>query len=412
MSPSKSPLIQAALLTPLGSAGITVLQVVGCGAVDLLATVLRDGNGQPIDLPPNTGKIHHGYIVEPDGQRVDEVILCVSKLTRQGTQAVDICCHGGVRPAQKIMEVLTAAGASPVQANDLPGAGLAQFVDLAGGTYHGVAGEVLNALCRATTNLTVRILLEQLQGGLTAQLRRLLSEELSPQQLRHPIERLLASWNWGRRLVTPPTLAIIGPVNAGKSSLANLLSSRPASIVTSRPGTTRDWVTHQTSLDGLSVVLIDTAGHRDTLDPLEAQAIHRAAQQSRLADLQLIVIDGSKRTQTLPQLSDHIPTVVALNKADLKGFSAKALPPELAHWPCVQTSIVTSQGRQELTAALLKALNCQKLRDGGAVVFTQRQKECLDRADQALRAEAAPDLQAAQKALAQCLGTSQSLPNA
>ena len=400
--------IQAALLTPLGPAGIAVVQVVGRGAADLVGRLLRDGKGRSIDLRGKAGKIHHGYIVEADGQRVDEVLLCSSRLTRQGRQAVDICCHGGVRPAQKIMEVLTAAGASPVQAQDLPGAGLAQFVDLAGGSYQGLAAEVLSQLCRAHTDLTVRILLEQLTGGLTAELQRLLNEELSAKQLRRPIDRLLATWNCGRRLATPPTVAIIGPANAGKSSLANLLSSRPASIVTPRPGTTRDWVTHQTSLDGLSVVLIDTAGHRDPVDALEIEAIRRADQQSRRADVRLLVIDGTSRPQTLPQLSHRIQTVVALNKADLKGFSAKAVPAELVRWPCVKTSALTGQGRKELTAALLRALNCEKLRDGGPVVFTERQKNCLSRAAEALTLAGKPDLQAAKQALTECLAPSQS----
>ena len=395
--------IQAALLTPLGPAGITVVQVVGRGAADLLGRVLRDGKGQPIDLRGKAGKIYHGYIVEADGQRVDEVLLCSSRLTQQGRQAVDICCHGGVRPAQKIMEVLTAAGASPVQAQDLPGAGLAQFVDLAGGSYQGLAAEVLGELCRAHTDLTVRILLEQLTGGLTAELQRLLNEELSAKQMRRPIDHLLATWNWGRRLATPPTVAIIGPANAGKSSLANLLSSRPASIVTPRPGTTRDWVTHRTSLDGLSVVLIDTAGHRDPADALEAEAIRRADEQSRRADLRLLVIDGTSRAQTLPQLSDRIQTVVALNKADLKGFSAKAVPAELAHWPCVKTSALTGQGRKELTAALLKALNCEKLRDGGPLLFTERQKKCLEKAARALKEDDQTLSGPARTALRECL---------
>ncbi len=403
MTPPQSPAVQAALLTPLGPAGITVVQVVGRGAADLVGRVWRDGKGEPIDLRDRAGKIHHGYIVEADGQRVDEVLLCSSRLTQQGRQAVDICCHGGVRPAQKIMEVLTAAGASPVQAQDLPGAGLAEFVDLAGGSYQGLAGEVLSQLCRAGTDLTVRILLEQLQGGLAAELRRLLNEELSAEQMQQAIDRLLATWSWGRRLATPPTVAIIGPTNAGKSSLANILSSRPASIVTSHPGTTRDWVTHQTSLDGLSVVLIDTAGHRDSVDALEIEAIRRANEQSRRADAQLLVIDGTSRAQTLPQLSDRIQTVVALNKADLKGFSDEALPAELAHWLCVKTSAVTGQGRKELTAALLKALNCEKLRDGGSLVFTERQKNCLEHASSELKdtKQIAPGL--VRQALQECL---------
>jgi tRNA U34 5-carboxymethylaminomethyl modifying GTPase MnmE/TrmE len=161
-------------------------------------------------------------------------------------------------------------------------------------------------------------------------------------------------------------------------------------------------------LDGLSVVLIDTAGQRVPVDALEAQAILRASEQARLADLQLLVIDASVSTQSLPPLAEGIETVVALNKADLNGFSAKNVPAQLAHWPCVKTSALTSQGRKDFIAALLKALNCHKLRDGAAVVFTERQRKCLSRADEALKAAGEPDLRVVKKALTECLGMASS----
>jgi len=301
------------------------------------------------------------------------------------------------------MEVLAGAGACPVQGKDLPGGGLAELVDLAGGSYEGLAGEVLSQLCRAGTELTVRILLEQLHGGLRAELQRLLNEEMSAEQLRHAIDRLLSSWSWGRRLTNPPAIAITGAANAGKSALANLLSGRRGSIVTSQAGTTRDWVTHQTSLEGLSVVLIDTAGHREAVDALEIEAIRRAAEQSRRADVRLLVIDGTRRTQSLPELSEGIRTVVAVNKADLEGFSSRAVPAELAHWPCVKTSAVTGQGRKELSVALLKALDCERLCEGGAVVFTERQSKCLQRAVHLLEDTKRESLSLGKEMLLECL---------
>ncbi len=404
MSPPSEPgTVRAALLTPLGPAGITVVQVVGPGAADLVGRILRDAKARQIMLGAKAGKIYHGYIVEQSGERVDEVVVCLSRLAEKGLEAVDICCHGGVRPGQKVMEVLAAAGACPVQGKDLPGGGLAELVDLAGGSYEGLAGEVLSRLCRAGTELTVRILLEQLHGGLRAELQRLLNEEMSAEQLRQAIDRLLGSWNWGRRLTNPPAIAITGAANAGKSALANLLSGRQGSIVTSQAGTTRDWVTHQTSLEGLSVVLIDTPGHRDAVDALEIEAIRRAAEQSRRADVQLLVIDGSNRNQTVPELCPGIKTIIALNKVDLKGFSDEALPSELAHWPCVKTSAVTGQGRNELSVALLKALDCERLCEGGPMVFTERQSKCLQRAAQSLKHTKRESLSLGKEMLLECL---------
>ena len=95
--------------------------------------------------------------------------------------------------------------------------------------------------------------------------------------------------------------------------------------------------------------------------------------------------------------------VVAINKADLKTFSDEVLPPELAHWPCVKTSALTGQGREQLSLALLKALNCEKLREGGAVVFTERQKKCLEKAARALKENEQTLSGLARRALRECL---------
>ena len=389
MSSPQRPCPQAALLTPLGPAGITVLQVIGSGALDCVGSILRDAKNSKINLVDKPDNIIRGYIIDPiDQQRIDEVLVHAQLLPKPSYELVDICCHGGVRPGQKIMETLALAGARLVQAKDLPGAGFAGFINR---SSCGIAAEVLDHVCRARTDLVVRILLEQLEGGLTAELNRLGSEDLSAERPRQAINQLLATWIWGQRLATPATIAVIGPTNAGKSSLANLFSGQRGSIVTSQPGTTRDWVTHHVSLDGLPIVLIDTAGHREPADALEAEAIARAVQQSRHADVQLFVIDGASRQVRLPDLAKQIPTVVALNKADLDAWSLDAVPSDLADDTCIiKTSAVTSLGRAELTSALLKVLGCENLSRTGPVVFTERQKNCLQRAVDVLAGTSRP----------------------
>ena len=378
MSSAQRPGPQAALLTPLGPAGITVLQVIGSGAVDCVGRILRNAKNLEINLAGKEGKIVRGCVIDPnDQQRIDEVLVHYQRLVESDCELVDICCHGGVRPAQKIMEALAVAGARLVEAGDLPGAGFAGFV---GQSPCGVAAEVLQHLCGAGTELVVQILLEQLESGLTTELDRLLKENPSVEESVRAINKLLGSWTWGKRLTTPATIAVIGPTNAGKSSLANLLSGQAGSIVTSEPGTTRDWVSHHASLDGVPIVLIDTAGHRDPADSLEAEAIERAIEQSRHADMQLVVIDGVSGQARLPKVAKQIPMVVAVNKADLDGWSVEAVPSELRDYVCIKTSAVTGLGQKELTLAMLKALGCENVSESGAVVFTERQRNCLQRA--------------------------------
>ena len=119
--------------------------------------------------------------------------------------------------------------------------------------------------------------------------------------------------------------------------------------------------------------------------------------------MQLLVIDGTRPDRTLPELNDRTKTVVALNKADLEGFSDKALPSELAHWPRVKTSALTGGGCSELSTALLKALDCDNLGLGGAVLFTERQRDLLSRAGKALAQAGETALDTAKQSLAQCL---------
>ena len=173
--------------------------------------------------------------------------------------------------------------------------------------------------------------------------------------------------------------------------------------MTSEPGTTRDWVSHHVSLNGLPIVLIDTAGHREAADALEAEAIERAVEQSRHADAQLVVIDGASGLVRLPEVAKRIPVVVAVNKADLADWRADAVPAELADWARIKTSAVTGMGREELTSALLNALGCEDIRTTGPVVFTERQENCLQRAVQALEGGNQESLDIARKALLECL---------
>ncbi len=127
------------------------------------------------------------------------------------------------------------------------------------------------------------------------------------------IDALLDDAQRGRRLREGLSIAIIGPPNAGKSSLLNALSATDAAIVTAIPGTTRDPVEVALDLGGVAAVLVDTAGLRDTNDPVEAEGIRRARLRAAQADLvlQLIGADG-------PGLADEsVSGVIVVNKVDL-----------------------------------------------------------------------------------------------
>ncbi|MFP4638834.1 MAG: tRNA uridine-5-carboxymethylaminomethyl(34) synthesis GTPase MnmE [Guyparkeria sp.] len=141
--------------------------------------------------------------------------------------------------------------------------------------------------------------------------------------LRAELADLLARTGEGVRLREGMQLVIVGQPNAGKSSLLNQMAGESRAIVTEIAGTTRDVLRAEINIDGLPVHVIDTAGLRDSDDPIEQEGIRRAWAEIEQADLVLLLIDGTRgRTtadeQTLARLPDK-PLLTVINKIDLTG---------------------------------------------------------------------------------------------
>ena len=141
-------------------------------------------------------------------------------------------------------------------------------------------------------------------------------------ELEQEIRGLLANSDRGERLRDGLTVAISGPVNVGKSSILNRLAKRDAAIVSPRAGTTRDAIEVHLDLGGFPVTVVDTAGIRDTADPIEEEGVRRARARAKAADLVLWVMDGA-RPRPVPPPPDLVapdgpPVWVLLNKADLE----------------------------------------------------------------------------------------------
>jgi tRNA modification GTPase len=138
--------------------------------------------------------------------------------------------------------------------------------------------------------------------------------------LKSEIEEILAASAQSERLREGLTVAIAGPPNAGKSTLLNRLARREAAIVSPHAGTTRDVIEVHLDLDGYPVTLIDTAGVRDTHDPVEQEGVRRARDRARTSDLVLWLMDANDTHGPLPQSEgDHAPVWIVRNKVDLTG---------------------------------------------------------------------------------------------
>jgi tRNA modification GTPase len=229
-------------------------------------------------------------------------------------------------------------------------------------------------------------------------------------QLRGEIAAHLADRR-GERLREGLNIAIIGPPNAGKSSLLNLLARRDAAIVSETAGTTRDVIEVHFDLGGWPVVLADTAGLRESGDAVEQEGVRRAKVRAEAADLRLLVLDATDdwpaAMQTLISGAHWDPThdVVVVNKVDLAPVDAVGV---------IAVSAKSELGLPELLARLERSVRQLMEQGGEAPPLTRaRHREALIDAEEALgRALVAPevalaaeDLRLAMRALGRITGT-------
>jgi small GTP-binding protein len=256
------------LLTPISPAALAVIRLDGPGIDGLLA--------KRFSKPVAIGKGVHGRLLDDDGVIDDPMVIRFEK-------HAELHLHGGLAIIEGVIRLLKSHG----------------FAEAEVSNKETIAEKVQRLLPLARTRLAVQTLLNQ--------------PKAHQEQGRVQIGQAL------KRLLYPPTVAIVGVPNAGKSSLANRLFARDRTIVADVPGTTRDYVSDESDIDGLIVHLLDTPGVRDTKDPIEQHAIRLAQEKVKSADLQIVLLD---LTQDLnPQLAmieqGHESRLLVGNKCDL-----------------------------------------------------------------------------------------------
>jgi tRNA modification GTPase len=418
-----------ALASAPGRAGVAVMRLSGQEAGTALARLAGA-------LPPPRRAARRRFADPRTGEAIDDglALFFPAPHSFTGEDVAELHIHGSRAVIAALLDALAA----------LPGLRLAEPGEFTRRAFeHGkldlTAAEGLADLVAAETAAQRRQALRQLEGALgrlyedwRERLLRALAhleaaidfpEEGLPEDLsgtvresaaalRAEIARHLADGHRGERLRDGVAVAIIGPPNAGKSSLMNALARRDVAITSAVAGTTRDVIEVALDLGGYAIVLADTAGLRDAADSIEEEGVRRARARAAAADLRLLVLDATEPVPALPAGLVDRDTVVILNKVDLGVGDVGERADRLADGPALRLSVLTGMGMSALLARLEKEV-AARFAPGDAPLLTRaRHREALEAcisaldrfAQQPALELAAEDLRLATQALGRITG--------
>jgi tRNA modification GTPase len=398
----------AAIATPLGEGGIGIVKISGPAAVEILQTLFSPTppSAAPFRFRPR--QLHWGYIRDPrDGSVVDEVLAVVMPAPHSYTRqdVVEIQSHGGILPVRRILELALTYGARLAEPGEMT---LRAFLN---GRIDLAQAEAVRDIVQARTEAALRMAAAQLGGQLSARVRltraQLLNvlayleasidfveDEIPPQDVitslgaaADALTELLTAADRGMIYRYGVRTAIVGRPNVGKSSLLNALLRGDRAIVTPIPGTTRDTLEETVNLQGVPLILVDTAGIRaHPQDEVERIGVERSRAALRQADLALLVLDGSCPLEAadfeIAALIGERPALVVINKSDLPAQAEPdAVLSILPSAPHIRISALTGEGITELEAAILeRVLGGQVLTSDMPLVSNARHKAALSQA--------------------------------
>lgn len=417
-----------AAATATGAAGLAVVRLCGPEALEIASGLFRGA-----DLRHSaTHRAHHGFVVDAQGERIDEVLVLVLRAPHgyTGEDTLEISCHGGPQIVDEIVATAIAAGARLAEPGEFT---RRAFVN---GKLDLSQAEAVADLVEAQTRAARRVALEQLRGKLSQRVQGVRSDVVrmladieasldfveedihfmgrdealrGSSAARQQVEALLATADAGVILRTGIRISLAGAPNVGKSSLFNGILRSPRSIVTEHAGTTRDIVRETLRLGGVLVQLEDTAGLRPaSSDPVESIGIERSRESHRQADVLLWVVDATRdleaqEKEALAVLGEQ-NAHVAVNKVDLLEAAERQ---ELLQHPrgarrflerqgamlaagvAVQAvSSVTQEGIDALLDGLVQNVTSNRLslQNDALLAINQRHREVLLRARASLQA--------------------------
>ncbi|MEA3464398.1 MAG: tRNA uridine-5-carboxymethylaminomethyl(34) synthesis GTPase MnmE [Thermodesulfobacteriota bacterium] len=360
--------------TAVSDGGIAIVRVSG---IDCLSFVEPYFKPAMIECPFQSHMMYYGHFISQQDKVVDEImfVYMVSPRSYTGEDVVEIHCHGGRIVVRQILDILLEAGCRMAKPGEFTQrAFLNGRIDLA-------EAEAVADLIVSRSDLSAKIAVAQMDGSLSSivydyrhqiiQILALIEAYIDfPEDdinaphissisgdldiLLSGISSLIDGFEEGRIVRDGLSLLIMGEPNVGKSSILNQFLGEDRAIVTNIPGTTRDIIEESIVVSGLTLRFIDTAGIRDTDDPIELDGVRRARDKVSSADLILYVIDGTcsygeALRATLLEYGD-IPLIVLVNKSDKIKCS---VPEMLSNFKYLSVSAKDGTGFTDLKEEIL-----------------------------------------------------------
>jgi len=329
----------AAIATASGAGGIAIVRVSGSLAGDILKQMFIPAAKREYF---ESHRLMYGHAVDGEGETLDEVMAVLMRAPSTYTRedVAEIHCHGGSASADAVLGRALALGARMASPGEFTRrAFMNGRIDLA-------RAEAVMQLIGANSQAAARASLRQLEGGVSGFVRQVsdrlkdvlalleastdfpeeVEEEATAREVAEALEmiageiRRRSDRRSARLLREGASIVLAGRPNVGKSSLMNALLNQERAIVTSIPGTTRDVLTERISIGGVMAEISDTAGQRDTQDPIERIGVDRAKRAAERADVVLIVLDAASEMDPsdveLVKAADE-RAIICLNKGDL-----------------------------------------------------------------------------------------------
>ena len=332
----------AAISTPRGEGGIGIIRISGDKSFEILDKIFKKKN-------PNHYlgfyKFNYGFIIDND-KIVDEVMIVRMRAPKTYTceDVVEINCHGGYFVSEKVLEIVLKNGARHAEAGEFTKrAFMNGRIDLS-------QAEAVMDLISGKTEKSISISMDQLRGDLKEKIKEFKKSLLDvtahvnvvldypeegiddplPLNLRKNLENiyeeaniLIESYDKGKKIKEGIKTVIVGKTNVGKSTILNSLLKEERAIVNNIPGTTRDVIEEIINIKGIPLILVDTAGIRETEDIVENIGVKKSKQLIEKSDLVLLVLDSSREIENEDKeviekiVENDKKVIILLNKIDL-----------------------------------------------------------------------------------------------